>query len=58
MTFFSILFALIAEQYRPVTSSHWIARICARWLDWVAGEFLINDHSTCFDYEDKRNNWE
>jgi adenosylcobinamide-phosphate synthase len=39
MTFFSILFALIAEQYRPVTSSHWIARVCARWLDWVATEF-------------------
>ena len=39
MTFFSILFALIAEQYRPVTASHWIARMSARWLDWVAGEF-------------------
>ena len=39
MTFFSILFALIAEQYRPVTSSHWIARLSARWLDWVAAEF-------------------
>ncbi|WP_438978541.1 CobD/CbiB family protein [Polynucleobacter sp.] len=39
MTFFSILFALIAEQYRPVTSTHWIARMSARWLDWVAGEF-------------------
>ena len=39
MTFFSILFALIAEQYRPVTSSHWIVRMCTRWLNWVAGEF-------------------
>ena len=39
MTFFSILFALIAEQYRPVTASHWISRACARWLDWVAAEF-------------------
>ncbi|SNX28172.1 adenosylcobinamide-phosphate synthase [Polynucleobacter meluiroseus] len=39
MTFFSILFALIAEQYRPVTASHWIRRISIRWLDWVAGEF-------------------
>ena len=39
MTFFSILFALIAEQYRPVTASHWIVRTSTRWLDWVAGEF-------------------
>ena len=39
MTFFSILFALIAEQYRPVTSQHWIVRMSTRWLDWVAGEF-------------------
>ncbi len=39
MTFFSILFALIAEQFRPVTSSHWIRRASAAWLDWVAGEF-------------------
>ena len=39
MTFFSILFALIAEQYRPVTANHWIRRVSARWLDWVAGEF-------------------
>ena len=39
MTFFSILFALIAEQFRPVTSSHWIVRMCNRWLNWVAGEF-------------------
>ena len=39
MTFFSILFALIAEQYRPVTAGHWIRRISARWLDWVAKEF-------------------
>ena len=39
MTFFSILFALIAEQYRPVTSSHWIRRASLAWLDWVAKEF-------------------
>jgi adenosylcobinamide-phosphate synthase len=39
MTFFSILFALIAEQYRPVTASHWIRRMSATWLDWVAKEF-------------------
>ena len=39
MTFFSILFALIAEQYRPVTANHWINRLNARWLDWVATEF-------------------
>jgi adenosylcobinamide-phosphate synthase len=39
MTFFSILFALIAEQYRPVTASHWIVLTSTRWLDWVAGEF-------------------
>ncbi len=39
MTFFSILFALIAEQYRPVSASHWIHRVGARWLDWIAGEF-------------------
>ena len=39
MTFFSILFALIAEQFRPVTSNHWIRRASAAWLDWVAGEF-------------------
>jgi adenosylcobinamide-phosphate synthase len=39
MTFFSILLALIAEQYRPVSAKHWIHRIGARWLDWVAGEF-------------------
>ncbi|NCX27030.1 MAG: cobalamin biosynthesis protein CbiB, partial [Burkholderiaceae bacterium] len=39
MTFFSILFALIAEQYRPVTASHWIRRMSAAWLDWVAKEF-------------------
>ena len=39
MTFFSILFALIAEQFRPVTASHWIRRLSLKWLDWVAGEF-------------------
>jgi adenosylcobinamide-phosphate synthase len=39
MTFFSILFALIAEQYRPVTASHWVRRMSAAWLDWVAKEF-------------------
>ncbi len=39
MTFFSILVALIAEQYRPVSASHWIHRVGARWLDWIAGEF-------------------
>lgn len=39
MTFFSILFALIAEQYRPVTTSHWIRRMSSTWLDWVAKEF-------------------
>ena len=39
MTFFSILFALIAEQYRPVTASHWIRRTSTVWLDWVAKEF-------------------
>ena len=39
MTFFSILIALIAEQYRPVTAHHWINRLSARWLDWVASEF-------------------
>ena len=39
MTFFSILVALIAEQYRPVTASHWIRRMSAGWLDWVAKEF-------------------
>jgi|UniRef100_UPI0040480A26 adenosylcobinamide-phosphate synthase len=39
MTFFSILIALIAEQYRPVNAHHWINRLSARWLDWVALEF-------------------
>jgi len=39
MTFFSILFALIAEQYRPVSANHWVHRVGTRWLDWVAGEF-------------------
>jgi adenosylcobinamide-phosphate synthase len=39
MTFFSILIALIAEQYRPVTAHHWINRLSTRWLDWVALEF-------------------
>ncbi|MDP3620929.1 MAG: CobD/CbiB family protein [Polynucleobacter sp.] len=39
MSFFSILLALIAEQYRPVTADHWIRRASAGWLDWVAKEF-------------------
>jgi len=42
MTFFSILFALIAEQYRPVTASHWIRRMSTVWLDWVAKELVAN----------------
>jgi len=39
MTFFSILIALIAEQYRPVNANHWIRRMSDRWLDWIAKEF-------------------
>jgi adenosylcobinamide-phosphate synthase len=39
MSFFSILLALIAEQYRPVTANHWIRRMSSGWLDWVAKEF-------------------
>ena len=35
MTFFSILFALIAEQYKPVEKDHWIRRLLAAWLDFV-----------------------
>ena len=35
MTFFSILFALIAEQYKPVEKDHWIRRLSAAWLDFV-----------------------
>ena len=39
MSFFSILLALIAEQYRPVTANHWVRRMSAGWLDWIAKEF-------------------
>jgi len=39
MSFLSILLALIAEQYRPVTPKHWVRRMSAGWLDWVAKEF-------------------
>ena len=35
MTFFSILFALIAEQYKPVEKDHWIRRLSITWLDSV-----------------------
>mgnify|MGYP006266724039 CR=1 FL=1 len=33
MTFFSILFALIAEQYKPVEKDHWLRRFLENWLD-------------------------
>ena len=36
MTFFSILLALIAEQYKPVEKGHWIHRMTDVWLDRVA----------------------
>ena len=39
MSFLSILLALIAEQYRPVTANHWVRRMSSGWLDWVAKEF-------------------
>ena len=35
MTFLSILFALIAEQYKPVEKDHWIRRLSKAWLDFV-----------------------
>jgi adenosylcobinamide-phosphate synthase len=35
MTFFSILFALIAEQYKPVEVNHWSRRFINNWLDFV-----------------------
>ena len=44
MTFFSILIALIAEQYRPVNANHWIRRMSDRWLDWIAKEFGGKNH--------------
>ena len=36
MTFFSVLFALIAEQYAPVDRSHWTRRLALWWLKKVA----------------------
>lgn len=36
MTFFSILLALIAEQYQPVEKDHWSRRLTRTWLDLVA----------------------
>jgi adenosylcobinamide-phosphate synthase len=35
MTFFSILFALIAEQYKPVEKDHWVRRLSHAWLDFI-----------------------
>jgi len=35
MTFLSILFALIAEQYKPVEKDHWIRRASQSWLDFI-----------------------
>ena len=35
MTFFSLLFALIAEQYKPVEKNHWVHRITHGWLDFI-----------------------
>ena len=35
MTFFSLLFALIAEQYKPVEKNHWVERITHGWLDCI-----------------------
>ena len=32
MTFFSVLFALFAEQYRPVGRDHWIGRVFRQWV--------------------------
>ena len=43
MIFFSILFALIAEQYRPVNAQHFVRRWSVAWLDWVAKEFSGKD---------------
>ena len=43
MIFFSILFALIAVQYRPVNAQHFVRRWSVAWLDWVAKEFSGKD---------------
>ena len=39
MTFFSVLFALFAEQYIPVGKDHWIVRICRNWVKKVPNYF-------------------
>lgn len=36
MTFFSVLLALIAEQYAPVGQMHWTRRLVAWWLKTIA----------------------
>jgi adenosylcobinamide-phosphate synthase len=36
MTFFSVLLALIAEQYIPVGSDHWTRRLCTWWLKTIS----------------------
>lgn len=36
MTFFSVLFALIAEQYAPVGKDHWTRRLAQWWLKTIA----------------------
>ncbi len=35
MTFFSVLFALFAEQYVPVGKDHWVMRMCSNWVKKV-----------------------
>lgn len=32
MTFFTVLFALFAEQYAPVGKDYWVARMCRHWV--------------------------
>ena len=36
MSFFAILFALIAEQIKPLSSSHTLSQLMREWMQWMA----------------------
>jgi adenosylcobinamide-phosphate synthase len=36
MSFLALLFALLIEQARPLSSNNWIYRVLHSWIDWVA----------------------
>jgi adenosylcobinamide-phosphate synthase len=46
MTFFSVLFALFAEQYAPVGKNHWVMRICRYWVMKVPNLFDTGEDDT------------